>query len=79
MHLDLSKNNVQDDGVEKLCTASYFRNLKKLYLDDNELTSASGKYLAESQFLTQLTHLSLGYNKLADAGVSEFVKSKNFS
>ena len=69
IHLNLSKNNIQNEGVEKLCAASYFRNITKLYLDDNNLTANSGKYLAESSFLTKITHLSLGFNSIGDIGI----------
>lgn len=65
----MSKNSIQNEGVEKLCAASYFRNITKLYLDDNNLTAASGKFLAESTFLTKITHLSLGFNAIGDTGI----------
>ena len=49
--------------------ASYLRNLNKLYLDENNLTHISGKYLAESLYLSNLHVLSLGFNKLGNLGV----------
>jgi Ran GTPase-activating protein (RanGAP) involved in mRNA processing and transport len=63
--------------VEKLCAASYFRNLLKLYLDDNGLTALAGRHLGKSEFLTKLTHLSLGYNNLGDEGIQNLVQSTN--
>jgi Leucine-rich repeat (LRR) protein len=52
-----------------LSGASYLRNLQKLFLDENNLTHISGKYFGDSQYLTQLKYLSLGFNKLGDLGV----------
>merc|ERR1712023_69619 len=60
--LNLSRNQITDEGVRNLTTASYLRNIVYMYLDDNELTSESGKHIAFSVFLTKLKHLSLGFN-----------------
>jgi Ran GTPase-activating protein (RanGAP) involved in mRNA processing and transport len=54
LELNLSKNDIQDEGMAFLTGASYLRNLQKLFLDENNLTHTSGKYFGDSQYLTQL-------------------------
>ena len=66
--LNISRNEVADDGIKYLADASYLRNLEHLYADDNKLTEDSGIYLAESKYLTMLTHISLKYNMIGVAG-----------
>jgi len=39
MVLNMSRNDIKDEGVANLAGASYLRNLTKLYIDDNNLTA----------------------------------------
>jgi len=48
IELNLSRNHIEDEGVVNLAGASYLRNLEKLYLDDNELTTVAAHALGES-------------------------------
>ena len=59
--------------------ASYLRNLEKLYLDDNELTTVAAHALGESQYLSQVVHLSLNYNRILKEGLSAIANSSNFA
>lgn len=61
-HLNMSGNTVGDEGVRNLASASYMRNLKELYLDENGLTDHAAVAIAESPHLNKLVRLSLGYN-----------------
>ena len=38
VELNISRNQINNEGAAKLAGASYLRNLEKLYLDDNFLT-----------------------------------------
>ena len=60
--MNLSGNAVGDEGVKNLAQASYMRNLKELYLDENGLTDQAAIAIAESPHLTKLASLSLGHN-----------------
>ena len=52
--INLSRNDIRDEGARNLSQASYMRNLKELYLDDNHLTNEAVVAIAESSFLTKL-------------------------
>lgn len=60
--LDLSQNQIGDDGFKHLTNASFLSNLHKLYANDAGLTYLAAKYLKESRFLGKLRVLSLGKN-----------------
>lgn len=38
IELNISRNQINNEGAAKLAGASYLRNIEKLYLDDNYLT-----------------------------------------
>jgi len=50
--LNLSKNDIGDEGMKNLCNSEYLRNLVKLYLDENKLTLVGAEYFAKSKYLT---------------------------
>ena len=79
IELNLSRNQIMDEGVAKLAEASYLRNLTKLFLDDNQLTATAAVSLGLSQFLTQITHLSLSYNVIGKTGLTAIANSGNFA
>ena len=55
--LNLSKNNIKDEGAKNLAIGSYLRNLTKLVIDDNLLTDIAAAALAQSEYLVKLTYL----------------------
>jgi hypothetical protein len=63
--LNLTGNELSDDGAARLAEAECFRNLRHLELSHNRITSAGGEALARSRALT-LLHLGLEGNEIGE-------------
>jgi len=79
--LDLSDNQVTDEGLKTLFESENLAALGELYLGVNYITDQGLLEMADSSTLAlkNLRVLVLSDNKLTDASVSEFVKSQNFN
>lgn len=55
------------------------RNLKQLYLNENNLTDVAATAIAESEHLTKLTHISLAHNDIKSLGASVLASSENMA
>lgn len=75
--LDLSSNQILDEGFKFLANASYLSNLNKLFVNDCGLTSASAKYLKESKFIGRLRVLHVGKNQLKEEGCGFIATAPN--
>jgi uncharacterized protein (TIGR02996 family) len=74
--LDLGFNALDDVGVDALARSTLFPSLTHLSLNDNDrITSAGLKQLAESPFLAGLTALDVSGNDVNDLGVRAVVDS----
>jgi hypothetical protein len=49
--LNLSKNDIGDEGMNSLCNSPNLMNLSKLYIDENKLSLVGAEYFAKSEFL----------------------------
>ena len=70
--LELSHKKIGDKGLKALCKIE-FKKLKKLYLNDNNISDI--KVLEKAKF-EQLEILNLKYNKISDINILEKVKFK---
>ncbi|MFQ5451663.1 MAG: hypothetical protein ACE5E9_13630 [Nitrospinaceae bacterium] len=79
--LDLSDNQINDEGLGILFESPNLAGLEELYLGINFVTDRGILGLAQSTRLamTHLKVLSLSDNKLTDASLSELVRSPNFN
>jgi uncharacterized protein (TIGR02996 family) len=69
--LNLSDNRIGEQADRMavfLVTSPLMRQLKRLYLNDNELTSEIARALAESEPARNLTHIELSGNHIGDRG-----------
>lgn len=79
--LDLSDNQVTDEGLKTLFESENLAGLEELHLGINYITDQGLLEMAGSSALAlkNLKALVVSDNKLTDASVVEFVKSPNFS
>jgi Ran GTPase-activating protein (RanGAP) involved in mRNA processing and transport len=75
-HLEVARCALGDDGLSDLINAGPSR-LKTLRLDNNDITAAGIRSLAESRLLRTLDSLSLWGNAIGDAGVTALANSPN--
>lgn len=69
--LDLSNNNLTDSDFKLLCNELKHMSLEALILDNNNLTSSAGFYLADVLIKNKaLEVLSLSNNKITEKGLS---------
>jgi Leucine-rich repeat (LRR) protein len=78
--LDLSDNQINDEGLKTLFESENLAGLEELHLGVNYITDQGLLDIAGATALAlkNLRVLVLSDNKLTDASVSEFVKSPNF-
>ena len=79
--LDLSDNQVTDEGLKTLFESEKLAGLEELHLGINYITDLGVLQIAGAPALAlkNLKVLVLSDNKLTDASISEFVKSSNFN
>ena len=77
--LNLSKNNITDDGAKALARSISLGKLKKLDLNFNRIGDEGAFAIAESKSLSNLESLKLGQNKIGTEGTTALNKSKTFS
>jgi hypothetical protein len=77
--LDLSDNDLGDEGARILATSARSASLTHLYLDSTGLTDDGARALADSPHLGALEYLSLDRNDLTAAGVAYLREQARFS
>lgn len=70
--LDLSNNNIEDNGVKLLSQSLVVNNsIKVILLNKNRITSMGMYYLTESlKFNSSITKIHISYNNICDEGLS---------
>ena len=74
--LDFSFIKLNDIGVRALVGSKSIKQLKRLTVSSNKLTSDSGSAIAESNYLSNLQSLKMYRNKIGDNGVKSLVNSE---
>lgn len=74
--LCLSKNNIDDSGVEALCASPGLHMLKLFELTRCGLGDESARHIAQNLYLNDLTVLDLSANKIGDEGARALGESK---
>jgi hypothetical protein len=77
-HLDLSFNNIEDDGVRALAESPNLRNLEYLNLTCCFILVDGARALAASKNFELVLHLNLSNNNIKDDGARALAASKNF-
>lgn len=75
--LDLSQNDIGDEGVKAIAESPVFSNLRQLNLKSNQITDQGAEYLANSSILENLRSLQLVVNDLSEEGEKVLRNSPN--
>ncbi len=74
--LNLSRNNISDEGIEALAKSGNVKNLTNLDLSDNNIGPEGAKALADGS-LTNLVELDLSENNISDEGIEALAKGES--
>ena len=77
-NLDLSRNKLTWRGAHHLFHCHLFKNLKRLYLGDNNISDKGIKELPSADFAGNLSLLDVRYNNIGPEGGLAVVKSEKF-
>ncbi len=77
--LELSYNEMRDEGLGHLLSRGRFPRLRRLSVRFAELTSAGVRALAASPLLDRLTELKLTHNQIGDQGAAALAASRRTS
>ena len=77
-NLDLSRNKLTWRGAHHLFHCGLFKNLKRLYLGDNNISDKGIKELPSADFAENLSLLDMRYNNIGPEGGMTVVQSEKF-
>ena len=75
--LDVSANNIRDEGVRKIASCPGMTNLRELWMTHCQVGDAGVTAIARSMFLTNLRLLELGYGEFGADGLHALMTSSN--
>ena len=79
LSLNLTSNNIGDDGIRVLAESPYLNRLLRLDLEHNSIGTAGCRSLASAPFIASLTVLNLAYNEIGDEGACALAESTRFA
>jgi len=75
--LNISDNQISDDGVKAICMSLLSNgSLKVLKLDSNKIGDPGAKYVSDLLRRQPHIHISLGFNKIGDVGCQDLYEAK---